>query len=309
MNIFTGMACRLIDRCRAFKKKIGLYRRIRKNIKKQNKTYFYLEKKYLRPYLISTSPDFSLLREKERIVWQYWDSGIDGAPLVVRSSIKSVQDNLPDGYKHIVLNDKNLHEYVEIPDWIMDKRRTNREFRTVFFSDILRLYLLEKYGGVWIDATIFMSAQIPGHVLNSSFFVFYRGEEPAEREIYERFDPNYFSWRKEFKVKLCNSFIVADRGHPFLTALKDILVRYWKEENTFRHYFILQMLFEQLIKVEPYSNVKWDSMDDLDIHRMQFEMGKSFTKERWDRLRSLCFAHKLSYKFVNKEKKIHFSVY
>lgn len=248
MKLILKWLTGLYRQYRARKASARLERRISKIRCKQDQVYNYLKKEYLKPYLFYVNPNSVSLGEREKIVWQYWDSGEESAPLIVQSCIHSVRQNLPFGYRHIVLNDKNINDYVQIPDWVIEKRKNNPSFRIPFFSDILRLCLLEKYGGVWIDATIFLSDQIPGNILKSSFFVFYRGKEPPDHEIYEKFDPSYFSWQEAFKVKLCNSFIISDKSHPFISALKSILLRYWREENEFQHYFVFQMLFDQLIK-------------------------------------------------------------
>lgn len=196
----------------------ALNRKISKIIDDQKKISDYLVKEYLNPYLSSEGLDLSISQEREKIIWQYWNAGLEEAPAIVKASIDSVRKNLPDGYRHVILCDKNIHEYVDIPDWVKDKYLNNRSFRATFFSDVLRLLLLEKYGGVWVDATIFMSSEIPSHVLNSPFFVFYRGLEPSDSKIYEKFNPMYFSWRPNFKVRLCSSFIISNKSHPFVSA-------------------------------------------------------------------------------------------
>ena len=270
-------------------------RRILKIIDKQEKISKYLLREYLDPFLLRAKPDLKQLSEKERVIWQYWDTGLERAPKIVKTSVKSVRKHLPSGYKHVLLTDENIYEYVQIPDWVKEKRRNNPSFRTTFFSDILRLFLLEKYGGIWIDATIFMSSEIPAYILKSPFFCFYRGAEPRDALVYESFNPTYFSWRPEFKVRQCNSFLVADKSHPFVSALKEMLLSYWEREDEIRHYFIFQLLFEELIKTPPYSGIKWDCENDLRIHRMLFEVKKSFNQEQWDEICSSCYVHKLTY--------------
>lgn len=145
---------------------------ISKIIDDQGRVSDYLLSEYINPYLFSVKESMQVLNTREKIVWQYWDTGLEKAPKIVKASMNSVSKNLPKGYQHILLSDESIREYVDLPEWVIQKHATNPSFRTPFFSDILRLFLLEKYGGVWVDATIFMSSEIPRSVLSSPFFVF-----------------------------------------------------------------------------------------------------------------------------------------
>lgn len=296
LNCFLNGIKRFCQEVQDVRAKRRTSRRILKIIKIQNEVNNYLRERYVALYLMEAKFESSIQQEKDKIVWQYWDTGLEKAPRIVKASINSVRRNLPSGYKHIVLSDETIRKFVQIPEWIMLKRKNNPSFRTTFFSDILRLFLLEKYGGIWIDATIFMSSEIPAHILKSPFFCFYRGrEEPRDALVYESFNPTYFSWRPEFKVRQCNSFLVADKSHPFVSALKEMLLKYWEREDEIRHYFIFQLLFEELIKTPPYSGIKWDCENDLKIHRMLFDVKRSFNQEQWGEMCSSCYVHKLTY--------------
>ncbi|WP_194090105.1 capsular polysaccharide synthesis protein [Vibrio hibernica] len=88
-----------------------------------------------------------------KIIWIFWDSGFDNAPDVVHKSVYSWKEMNPD-YEVKLLSNDNLDKYLDF------------DFNCMFYlssihclpaikSDILRLYLLSKYGGVWADATTF----------------------------------------------------------------------------------------------------------------------------------------------------------
>lgn len=42
-------------------------------------------------------------------------------------------------------------------------------------SDLLRLELLIRYGGLWIDSTTYMTGTIPAYIDDSNFFVYRNG--------------------------------------------------------------------------------------------------------------------------------------
>ena len=86
-------------------------------------------------------------------VWTYWHS--EDRPAIVNKCIASWRRHLDrDKFKIIVLSENNLHQYIspdlieQIPDFqSLDKANQ---------SDFIRLSLLKFYGGVWLDASIYL---------------------------------------------------------------------------------------------------------------------------------------------------------
>lgn len=265
-------------------------------MEQQSKALEHLRKQYIEPYLKTVSNgDCSPKEHGEKIVWQYWDKGITQAPKIVQACVHSVSENLPKGYKHIVLDDRTVSQFVQIPDFITKKMTSSPSFSKTFYSDILRLFLLSKYGGIWIDATVLLTSQIPENLLQSDFFCFYRGEEPKNVDRFEKFNPMYFSWRKDFLVRMCNSFIIAKPRHPFTEALKSILLQYWEFEPKFSYYFTFQIIFEYLINDKKFESLNWSHCDDLKFHDLLLICRNAFQKNEWDKICGRIFAHKLTY--------------
>lgn len=86
-------------------------------------------------------------------IWICWWQGLDNAPEIVRSCVQSIKRNAGE-HEIILITEENYRNYVSFPDWIEEKRRNNIISRTIY-SDLLRLNLLSKYGGIWIDSTFF----------------------------------------------------------------------------------------------------------------------------------------------------------
>ncbi len=87
------------------------------------------------------------------VLWTYWDDG--QPPLVVQRCLQSWELHNP-GYVINVLTAQNLLEFVEsaeIPEAFASAWPARQ-------SDWLRLYLLRRYGGIWLDASIFLTAPI-----------------------------------------------------------------------------------------------------------------------------------------------------
>ena len=110
--------------------------------------YKLLMEKSLSKYEADQAP-----QERSSIVWFCWLQGIESAPPIVKACYKALQENL-DGKEIRVVDDNNRKELVQLPDYI-ERRHDKGQIPHAMFSDLLRLELLIKFGGSWIDATVF----------------------------------------------------------------------------------------------------------------------------------------------------------
>ena len=94
----------------------------------------------------------------ERKVWICWFQGMENAPEVVKRCYASIKDNITDR-EVILLTENNYREYICFPQEIQAKIDSGI-IKGAHMSDLLRLELLQQYGGTWIDATVFCSSKI-----------------------------------------------------------------------------------------------------------------------------------------------------
>ena len=219
-TLFKKMCIRIIAAFIADKKKRRSFRDTR---------IIDLQKQYLRKYLYvlnnnKTMNDNILLFnnlkkggvELQKYIWVCWLQGYSNAPDIVKASINFLKKNKPDNYELIFIDINNIKDYVYIPDYIYYKKEkgyiTNTEF-----SDILRLHLLDKYGGIWIDSTAFLLKQIPNDILNADFFAYHVSSG-------------------HYKV---NNWIIVSKPHNIITnSMKKIMLEYWKHEKMMLNYFL-----------------------------------------------------------------------
>ena len=95
-------------------------------------------------------------------IWMCWWQGEENAPEIVRACIDSVRRNA-GGHEVVVITDENLSDYVDIPEWVLEKVRAGIMSRT-HLSDLLRFALLAEYGGMWLDATFFCTGPLEEHM-------------------------------------------------------------------------------------------------------------------------------------------------
>lgn len=178
--------------------------------------------------------------DTDRIIWQYWAQGYGDVPDVVRSCLESV-DKYAANYTVVRLTDENLSDYLDLPEFVQQRRAT---YSRAHFSDLLRLILLKTYGGVWMDATIFMTAHIPQEWADSEFMVFRRDPKEPNYKYWRNTYAYYFGWAKGFRVNMLNSFIIAKKGGRTISDFCDLMLLWWRDHENVPDYFFFQILYD-----------------------------------------------------------------
>lgn len=247
------------------------------DLKKTNKNYVmyvYFKEKY-KKFIKNYPVTYAEKHEYSNIIWWCWLQGEENAPKLCQACLASLKRVMPDREIKIITN-KNIYNYVDFPDFIKEKYRKGI-ISNAHFSDLLRLELLIKYGGMWIDATVFCTGR-PDYALNTPLFMF---------KTNERNDPG---------ITAQNWFISAEKDNSILKLTQTLLYDYWAKYNSAIHYFIFYFFLK--IASEKYSK-EWNEIPwfpDLPPHIMQRELNKAYNKARWEQLCRMSDLHKLSYK-------------
>lgn len=115
---------------------------------------------------------YSVTRENEipKKIFIYWNQGEDKAPDLCKACINSWRDYNPE-WEVNVLDQQEANKILNIEEY-------NTSLTQAAYSDALRVALLSKYGGVWVDATVAchskLDSWLPHLTLQSGFFAFYR---------------------------------------------------------------------------------------------------------------------------------------
>ena len=92
-----------------------------------------------------------------KIIFIYWAQKFINAPILVKKCLLSWKLKNPS-WKIIELDDDNLREYINIEKEIPNIQKKN--ITKASYSDIVRIFLLAKYGGCWCDGTIFCNQSL-----------------------------------------------------------------------------------------------------------------------------------------------------
>lgn len=99
-------------------------------------------------------------------IWICWFQGEKQMPPIVKGCYNSVKKNA-GSHPIILITFENYKEYVSIPEYIIRKLE-NKDISLAQFSDIIRNNLLADHGGIWLDATIFLTDKLKGW--NKTFY-------------------------------------------------------------------------------------------------------------------------------------------
>ncbi len=213
-------------------------------------------------------------------IWVCWLQGFDSAPDIVRACLNSLRQNLP-GYEIVTLDETNLHDYVQLPDFVEDKYRRGIIPRA-HYTDLVRLELLCAYGGLWIDATVLCTSPALMPVIEAAPLFLYREYRISPKDV--------------TPIVASNWFIGSVSNHPILLLTKKLLYAYWQRESRLKNYFIFHLFLSIAARRYPEEWAATPPFNNIDPHMLQFNALMPYTPELWEQILRFSPFHKLSYR-------------
>lgn len=223
-----------------------------------------------------------LPHEHPRRIWWCWLQGEDKAPDIVKACLSSLRQHLPD-YEITIIDEKNYSHYVCLPDNIVEKRKKGY-IPTALFSDLLRLELLIKYGGSWIDSTVLCTGFTKSQMVADGYKLL-----EADLFLFQ-----YTQLGSKRFGGISNWFISAYSNHPLLISLRDMLYAYWRDYDCAIEYYIFHLFFDVLRKVYPeyIRNMPYGYSRNSLV--LMYHWREEYDQKKWDNLTSKVCFHKLS---------------
>ena len=217
--------------------------------------------------------------EPER-AFTIWFQGEDNAPELVRACFRSMRRNLSQ--EVVVLDEKSLFDWITLPDYIIEKWRAGK-IRHAHFSDICRVELLYRHGGLWLDATDYVLAPVPRQILDADFFMFMSGSKIRGSYSFVQ-----------------NCFIRARKGDPMLGIWRAAIWKYWENEDSVINYFTHHLIFNLLTEIHPGVRRRFAQMPRIEqdpTHTLwEFYRDRPYDREFYDDLASKAFFQKTNFK-------------
>ena len=278
------------------KAKLGLSRKSLEIVRLavDNRIYCKLKKKYkgfISEYQQKEDTK-NILHEHVDIVWVCWFQGMEHAPKMVQYCFESLKSNLHDK-RIILITEDNYKEYVQFPAYILEKYEKGC-FSKTHLSDLLRLELLIKYGGTWIDATVWCSSPIyPDYLFDSDLFMFQNLKPGLDGQC-----TAVSSW-----------FITSCSNNQMLMLERALLYEYWKENTKLVHYYLFHMFFQMVIEAYPDEWNKVVPFSNATPHILLLRLFEEYDETIANAVKEMTSFHKLTYKFEESDTTIKNTFY
>lgn len=224
---------KLIKKSRRWEKKtqLPLFRRTSRYLldKKKRVIFTALEALSVSPAMTSATP------LSEKIIWICWFQGIEQAPPLVKRCIASVQRNAGDA-RVVVLTEETIADYIVLPAHILQKYQQGK-ISKAHYSDIVRCSLLAQYGGIWMDATVYLTRPVPASLFAHDFSSLRFDGSSADEAIGHGYWTAYL--------------LASQPGSALVTTVRDLFFRYWQTHDTLIEYFLIDYALLYCIESHP----------------------------------------------------------
>lgn len=196
-----------------------------------------------------------------KTIYILWFQGFPNAPFLVKRCLSSWKYYNARTWKIVLLSEKNISEYVPMYSKYVHINKTA-------LSDIIRISLLFKYGGLWVDATTFCNKPLDDWLPNliqppNSIFAFYKPTPDKELS----------SWFLYFNEPF--NYI----SKKWITSTID----YFAKNKQPLEYFWFHKLFEELYKKDKQFKKLWENVPKVSSDKphslQQHGLNKIISKE------------------------------
>ena len=296
-------------------KKIARYRKILKYYglkltcvyflaQKSDKMFYDFRRKILLDFVLKLRKEAQLVdssNEKEeettefpKMIWTMWQQGEAQMPETVQASMKTIKNFAKrNDCEFYLLTDENLADFINIPRDITEKYK-KKELSTAHYSDIIRFSLLYKYGGIWMDATLFVSPYATLEMFEGDFFTLNHppiGTNQMERTIGD------FKWS--------GFFLAGQKGGPYFKHIRDLYIYYVRKYPVFIHYLMMDYFILSEYKCNPYFESLVDRLPILaPAERVWFLRDHAhdlFDEKEWEEVLKTTPIMKTTYKIKKEE--------
>lgn len=170
-------------------------------------------------------------------IWFLWLQGFDDMPYLVRKCWESWKRNNKE-WEIIFLDKNNVYDYLDIQPIIENR---NTFIYRVSQSEIIRINLLKKYGGVWVDATCYC-------------------QQPLDDWIHDYTKEGFFAFhRPGFDRMLSSWFMAAHKKNSLVNEYCKAVNEFWPENKNIKmwqdrkwiHWVILKFKIHGYLKRNP----------------------------------------------------------
>lgn len=220
--------------------------------------------------------------EPDAPIWVCWWTGEETAPPLVKRCIESIRKNA-NGHPVNMITQENYSQYLDIPDYILAKVK-NGTVCVANFSDYLRFSLLAKYGGLWLDATIYCARELPEELFRQKLFTC-KGRT-GSGEYYSDYRWTAFCFG-------------GYRGNVVFRFMQAAFDAYWRDHPVSIDYLLVDYLIYMVYRNNPTACKLFDELPLNNLHRddLQAAMNEAVPASQIDQIITQdTFLYKLSWR-------------
>lgn len=149
--------------------------------------------KYYKDIIEKHKQEAIVTKSEQQNIWVFWGQGEGNMPLLVKACYRQLK-HYNNNVQLVTID--NVKDYIELPRIIYEKAHLGN-ISWANFSDIVRNTLLARYGGFWIDATVWVRGEIPLNNLSKLDFFSANGAVPATSRsvrFWTSFEHNWSTW-------------------------------------------------------------------------------------------------------------------
>ena len=255
--------------------------------KRHNATREFLEKEF---YEFIINYEFNTCNQKNsKIIWTLWMQGYENAPELVKSTIDSIRKFAElNNFQFILLEENTIEKYIVFPKLIKEKMDLGVIDYTKI-SDILRVSLLAKYGGTWVDATIYMKEEFDSSLLLQNYYTIKTGG-------IEDYSPNISNNRWK-------GFFLSGNSSLF-SFTRDFFFEYYSRYDIALDYLLIDYIFDMAYK---YDEKIKNQMLELEksnpnLFWLENHLGDEFDQKVWNNIIETTKVFKTTYKLSEEIK-------
>lgn len=219
-------------------------------------------------------------------IWCCWWQGEGSMPELVKLCQARLKQVIPqDKVELHLITLENYAQYVDLPEHIVKKFEGGIITMTTM-SDVLRFHLLERYGGYWLDATVFFTDEIPKQYFSGEFYC-------------QRMVSNVeYSKREACGSNWCGFSMAGPKGSAVFRFMKDAFSEWWAKYDSIIDYVLIDYMlltgFRHIPAITEVINKVPDNNED--IFEMYKVLNQPYTEELFERVTRRNVMHKLTYK-------------
>lgn len=218
-------------------------------------------------------------------IWFYWMQGEKNMPPIPKLCLNSLRKHA-NRHPVIFLDADNVNQYVNIPFEIAKAYQTGK-LKQAHYADIIRIMLLAQHGGLWMDATLLVTRDLPETIFQTPFYSI------KTKEF------GYFVSRCRWSV-----FCLAGWKHNILfEKLSECFTAYFKQKDVMIDYFMFDQLIDMLYNEHNEIRKMIDQVpcSNPEVHSLNSLLLNDFNEHIYKQLTENTFLFKLNWKAYTKE--------